>query len=503
MNVNRIETDSDDANAELIARMDALIERSSLGTEGARSLRNRTSRERRNRIKKLIAQREAGIDGNAAVLDQRPFERQAPQIAADIGGADLLPITKPLVYRLDLNRPFSRYEPAYSKLEVDEGRDFVDLPTSPYEPDDDVFDLILKYSTAPHGRQTGKLIQLWNLALTETRGREDRIKRILARYWTDGDGPHSRALFAEPAALPWTEVDCYTSRDVFHTSTRILSMRLPFGRMNNHVDFPSESDASAIAEHVQLWFLTDRLTRPPRFFQSRADTLAWLVDFKLPEEEKHPLMTCLSAIDSAITDRDLPRSVPKTLLDERIVHRVSVIMDARDIERSRSILESILTSHRFHLDVGKRCSFDFGLKFLSESQAIGAELPRSVLNRLLRIMVDRWRLPAEIDGVAMAKINLLEAVLITSTSRYEGFLSSAFDAIDSASRDPAAQDHPPEQEFLGKLRHVAAAFAAELDRTSIRAQEGEPATVVVVDGLDESAPLVRVDGFLTAHGRVV
>ncbi|MFI5501075.1 hypothetical protein ACIA5E_18610 [Nocardia asteroides] len=502
MNVNRIDTDSDDANAELIARMDALIERSSLGTEGARSLRNRTSRERRNRIKKLIAQKEAGIDCDNAVLDQRPFERNAPQIAAG-SGAVSLPVAKPLVFRLDLNRPLSRYEPVYSKLQIDEGKDLADFPTALYERGDDVFDLILKFSTMPNGRQTGKLIQLWNLASSEVYRRESRIKRILARYWANDDGPHSRALVAELAALPWTGVDRYTSKDVFHTSTRILSMRLPFGRMNDHVEFPSESDASAIAEHVQLWFLTDRLTRTPHFFQSQADTLAaWLLDFKLPEEN-HPVMPCLSAIDAAINSKDPAQLIPRRLLDEQIVHRVSVIMDSRDIERSRSILQSTLTSHRFHLDVGRRCSFDFDLKFLSESQTIGSELPRAILNRLLRIMVDRWRSPVAIDTTT-GEMDLLEAVLITSTSRYEGFLSSAFDAIESADLGSLDEPgHPPEQEVLGNLRCVAAAFAAELDSTSVQAKGGEPATVVVVDGLDENAPLVRVDGFLTAHGRVV
>ncbi|MEU3010085.1 hypothetical protein [Nocardia asteroides] len=503
MNVNRIDTDNDDANAELIARMDALIERSSLGTEGARSLRNRTSRERRNRIKKLIAQQESGIDRDTAVLDQRPFERKAPQIAAGLGGSDHLPVAKPLVYRLDLHRPLSRYEPAYSKLQVGEGKDFVDFPTALYELGDDVFDLILKHSMANNSRHTGKLIELWNLASAQVYRRESRIKKILARYWTNDAGPHSRALFTEPAALPWTGVDRYTDRDVFDTATRILSMRLPFGRMNDHVEFPSEFDASAIAEHVQLWFLTDRLTRSPHVFQSRADTLAaWLLDFKLPEES-HPALTCLSAFDAAVDSTDLTQPIPRRLLDEQIVHRVSVILDARDIERSRSILQSTLTSHRFHLDVDRRCSFDFDLKFLSESQTIGSELPRAILNRLLRIMVDRWRSPVAIDATS-GEMNLLEAVLITSTSRYEGFLSSAFDAIESAGLEsPDASGHPSEQEVLGKLRCVAAAFAAELDSSSVQAREGEPATVVVVDGIDENAPLVRVDGFLTAHGRLV
>lgn len=55
MNVNRPASSNGDPNAERIARMEALIERSSLGTDGARALRDRASRQTSDRIRRRLA----------------------------------------------------------------------------------------------------------------------------------------------------------------------------------------------------------------------------------------------------------------------------------------------------------------------------------------------------------------------------------------------------------------------------------------------------------------
>lgn len=505
MNVNRPDTDSDDANAEMIARMDALIERSSLGTDGARALRSRASKERTDRIKRLANSCRApavlAADNDMSRLFGI-YKTQVSQRAASASGIDIGWMPKPVVYRADLNSLSHEQVHLFPADALDSRHDLQPFHAGPRLNQDDVYDLLRRYATT-EGPHTWEVVTLQG-GLLFSRRADARLEYLLTGYWTRPDKRRSKVNDRDiTAILPWKGVDRYTCNDVFESSTRILSMRLPFGRLRDKVEFPSAFDASVVAECVQLWFLTDRLTRPS-FGSFCRDPLfpRWEED-RYRSGEDLTSATLFRSFEAPVGPGISPDCTGDRASSAKIVHRVSVIMDARDIERSKLILESTFSAYRLHLDVDGGCTLDFGLNFADESREIGTGIPRPSLNNLLRLIVDRWRSPDPVESVVTdgGTLDPLEAVLITSTSNYEGFLSSAFDAIDNVNHVSDETGNDSEQQDRGELRSAAKAFAAELDSST--EEPGETATVVVVDGLDEEAPLIRVDGYLTAHGRVV
>ncbi|MFC5791771.1 hypothetical protein ACFPPE_18125, partial [Agromyces tardus] len=179
-----------------------------------------------------------------------------------------------------------------------------------------------------------------------------------------------------------------------------------------------------------------------------------------------------------------------------VFHKISVILNEANIEHSKSILESSLSSRAYNMGPEERLTLNVDLKFGDDPKPVGSKLSRNALNRLLTLMVKHWSGPSEPDKELTLhnsrRFRQEEMLMIISRSEHDGFLLSAFGAIDGTHTRDIERSF---ESSPNELRHVAEAFASELDNPDD--DSGAPTTIVVIDGIDTESPLIRVDGYLT------
>ncbi len=510
MNVNRPASGNGDPNAERIARMEALIERSSLGTDGARALCDRASRQTSDRIRRRLAALDLRATLGAVVTEDLGSPRRADsstyfvqQVNGVITDTDELtngdksvqPHSSPprdLVPDFEVF-PRSHADAARPGVVLDNAPN-IEIPTIWYHHGN---------SVRPESDLNG-----WRPLEAQPEDALQCIRRLLRK-------PLSRRHSAQfPYGYLTSSPRHSECVDVFESFTRILSMRLTSGCPPEPALESDRSASKTAAACLSLLLFVDGLEefpRTPDHAGSKAENLhlgRWV--------EEHRAATLRSSqppigADAVFTCQDVDRqhrthiAQAKELPDYffegvQIHHKVSVILNERHVERSKSILESSLSSRVCNLWPEDSLTLNVDLKFGDDPKPVGSKLSRSALNGLLTLMVKHWGSSEPTRDLTLNESKLLrqdEMLMITSRSEHDGFLLSAFGAIEGAHKrdiERSFADSPKE------LRDVAEEFASELE--SPDDDFGIPKSIIVVDGIDTESPLIRVDGYLTARGHV-
>lgn len=504
MNVNRPANSNGDPNAERIARMQALIERSSLGTDGARTLRNRTSRQTSDRIHRRLTELDLQTTLGAVVTEdlsspQQTVHREALRASTYFMG--------------DFGELWKNIKPAHKYGSLPRfARDIEPVFEPRIKSDNSYREL---YST--HCVALAAWYRLSNETSLDT---EMRVSHLLNNRPT-GAWTNVGESLCELAALVLMEasvgVDFHSSwesayRKISEASARMISMRSMSGTVPRSAPTVDRTLIDA-ATCGPLWLLLDDLgefARPRDSTVHEGETRSlgrWIYGHRSARlRSSHtPITPDLSPLADGLGvhgGTQMRRAIGqerRSATGVNLYHRVSAILNANNIEHSKSILESSLSFRACKLRLEQGLILDVDLTFGDASKPVGSTLSRSTLNGLLTLMIKHWA-PPESDRNSTSndpEFRPNEILMITSRSERDGFLLSAFGAIEGAHQGDI--DWPPVSNPK-ELRHIAEEFASELDGPDD--DSGVTTTIVVVDGIDAESPLIRVDGYLTAEGHV-
>ncbi|WP_328657059.1 hypothetical protein [Nocardia salmonicida] len=509
MNVNRPASSNGDPNAERIARMEALIERSSLGTDGARALRDRASRQTSDRIRRRLATLDLRATLGAVVTEDLGSPRRADSSTYFIQQVNGVKTDTDELRNCDKSvQPHSSpprdvvpdFE-VFPRSRTDDAHPGVRLDNAPN------LEIPAIWYHLGNAVRPGSDLDGWRPLRVQSEDALQYIRRLLNK-------PFLRGHSAQYPYGYFTSSPRYSEcLDVFESFTRILSMRLTSGRPPEPATESGRSASETAACLSLLLFVDglDEFPRPPGHTGSKDgnqhlcrwadEQRATTFSSSRPPSGADAVFTCQD-IDGQhrthiVQAKKLPDYVSKGVL---IHHKVSAILNERHVERSKSILESSLSARVCNLWPEDRLTFNVDLKFGDDPKPVGSKLSRSTLNGLLTLMVKHWGSSEPVRDLTFNDSKWPrqdEMLMITSRSEHDGFLLSAFGAIEGAhTRDieRSLVDSPKE------LRDVAEEFASELESSD--EDFGIPKSIIVVDGIDTESPLIRVDGYLTAQGHV-